>query len=123
VTAYWEQMSAAGTDGTDLTTTLTTEGDILYRDGSGLQRLAKGTAGQLLQINSGATAPEWTTFSGSPLLQRKFYYFTDEGQHSVSASWTNCIHPIGDGTLSITPTTAGNILQIDYNFFIGHKYK
>jgi len=63
-TAYWNIMSSAGTngtDGTDLTSTLTTQGDILYRDGSGLQRLAKGTAGQELRINSGATAPEWYT--------------------------------------------------------------
>jgi len=61
---YWEQMSSAGTDGsdgTDLSTTLTTQGDLLYRDGSGLQRLAKGTANQELRINSGATAPEWYT--------------------------------------------------------------
>jgi len=41
------------------TTPLTTQGDILYRDGSGDQRLAKGTAGQALIMNSGATAPEW----------------------------------------------------------------
>ena len=63
---YWELMSSAGTngtDGTDLSTTITTQGDILYRDGSGLQRLAKGTAGQVLQMNSGATAPEYGTVS------------------------------------------------------------
>ena len=61
---YWEIMAQTGTngtDGTDLSTTLTTQGDILYRDGSGLQRLAKGTANQELRINSGATAPEWHT--------------------------------------------------------------
>jgi hypothetical protein len=59
-------MSSAGTngtDGTDVGTTLTTQGDILYRDGSGLQRLAKGTAGQVLKMNSGATAPEYGTLS------------------------------------------------------------
>ena len=43
---------------------LTTQGDILYRDGSGDQRLAKGTAGQVLKINSGATAPGWAAASG-----------------------------------------------------------
>ena len=32
---------------------------MLYRDGSGLQRLAKGTATQILQMNSSANAPEW----------------------------------------------------------------
>jgi hypothetical protein len=56
---YWSVMSSAGTNGTDIGTTITTQGDLLYRDGSGLQRLAKGTAGQALKINSGATAPEW----------------------------------------------------------------
>ena len=69
VTANWDIMSSAGTngtngsDGTDVGTTLTTQGDILYRDGSGLQRLPKGTAGQVLQMNSGATAPEYGTVS------------------------------------------------------------
>jgi len=43
---------------------LTTQGDTLYRDGSGIQRLAKGTAGQVLKMNSGATAPEWGTDAG-----------------------------------------------------------
>ena len=69
-TAYWNIMSSAGTNGTngsngtDVGTVITTQGDILYRDGSGLQRLAKGTAGQVLQMNSGATAPEYATPSG-----------------------------------------------------------
>jgi len=58
---YWTKLAAKGTDGTDVGTTITTQGDILYRDGSGLQRLAKGTAAQTLKMNSGATAPEWTT--------------------------------------------------------------
>ena len=31
---YWNIMSSAGTNGTDLTSTLTTQGDIVYRDGS-----------------------------------------------------------------------------------------
>ena len=64
--SYWTKLAAKGTDGTDGTdvgTTITTQGDILYRDGSGLQRLAKGTAGQALKMNSGATAPEWGTIS------------------------------------------------------------
>ncbi len=59
--SYWTKLAAKGTDGTDVGTTITTQGDILFRDGSGLQRLAKGTAGQVLKVNSGATAPEWGT--------------------------------------------------------------
>ena len=61
---YWNIMSSAGTNGTngtDVGTVITTQGDMLYRDGSGLQRLSKGTAAQELRMNSGATAPEWHT--------------------------------------------------------------
>jgi hypothetical protein len=47
-----------GPAGTGLTT-LTTAGDMLYRDASGGQRLPIGTAGQILKVNSGGTAPEW----------------------------------------------------------------
>jgi len=68
-TAYWNIMSSAGTNGTngtngtDVGTVITTQGDILYRDGSGLQRLPKGTAGQVLKMNSSANAPEYGTLS------------------------------------------------------------
>ena len=60
-TTYFQPMATKGTDGTDVGTTLTTEGDMLYRDGSGLQRLAKGTANQTLQMNGSANAPTWVT--------------------------------------------------------------
>ena len=59
VGVHFQYSGTDGADGTDIGTTITTEGDILYRDGSGLARLAKGTARQGLQTNSGATAPEW----------------------------------------------------------------
>ena len=55
-TAYWNIMSSAGTNGTngtDVGTTITTQGDILYRDGSGLQRLAKPASDKILQNTSG----------------------------------------------------------------------
>ena len=62
-TAYWEQMSSAGTNGTDLTTTLTTQGDIVYRDGSGLARLGAGTSGQVLQTGGTGANPSWVDAS------------------------------------------------------------
>jgi hypothetical protein len=37
----------------------TTAGDTMYYNGTDVVRLAKGTAGQALVMNSGATAPEW----------------------------------------------------------------
>jgi hypothetical protein len=36
-------------------------GDIFYWNGTTLVRLAKGSAGQVLTMNGGATAPEWAT--------------------------------------------------------------
>jgi len=62
-------MSAAGTDGTngtngtDVGTTITTQGDILYRDGSGLQRLAAGTNGYVLTTGGSGANPSWTAVS------------------------------------------------------------
>jgi hypothetical protein len=56
-------MATKGTDGTDVGTTLTTQGDILYRDGSGLQRLAAGTANQVLQTGGAGANPSWGTVS------------------------------------------------------------
>ena len=67
-TTYFQPMATKGTDGTDVGTTLTTQGDLLYRDGSGLQRLPKGTASQQLAMNAGATAPEWVNASSDFVL-------------------------------------------------------
>ena len=64
-TAYWNIMSSAGTNGTngtDVGTTITTQGDILYRDGSGLQRLAKPASDMYLK-NTSAGAVSWSALS------------------------------------------------------------
>ena len=61
---YWNLMAQAGTNGTDLTSTLTTQGDILYRNASGLARLGAGTSGQVLQTGGSSANPSWATASG-----------------------------------------------------------
>jgi hypothetical protein len=49
-------------DATGMTNPMTTTGDVIYSSsGSTPARLGIGTAGQVLQVNSGATAPEWAT--------------------------------------------------------------
>jgi hypothetical protein len=80
VTAYWEQMSQAGTDGTDLTTTLTTQGDIVYRDASGLARLAAGTSGQVLKTGGSGANPSWGTLSSD---------FVKLGEHDFATTNAN----------------------------------
>jgi hypothetical protein len=50
------------TDATGMTNPMTTTGDTIYSSsGSTPARLGIGTAGQVLRVNSGATAPEWAT--------------------------------------------------------------
>jgi hypothetical protein len=74
-TSYFEQMSQKGsdgtngTDGTDLTTTLTTQGDTVVRGASGLERLAIGTAGQALKVNSSANGLEYGSAGKNMVLK------------------------------------------------------
>jgi hypothetical protein len=63
--------SAIRTLGSSIDTTVkalspgTTAGDLdYYTSGTAKARLGIGTAGQILQVNSGATAPEWATPGG-----------------------------------------------------------
>jgi hypothetical protein len=44
---------------------LTVQGDLLYRGASTAARLPIGTAGQVLKVNAGATAPEWGAAAAS----------------------------------------------------------
>ena len=55
VTAYWSKLAAKGGD----VTQLTTQGDIVYRDGSGVARLAAGTSGQFLKTQGAGANPVW----------------------------------------------------------------
>lgn len=50
---------ATATAGFDALAPTTTQGDIIYFDGSDNVRLPKGSATQVLTMNAGATAPEW----------------------------------------------------------------
>lgn len=47
--------------GTEIALGSDAAGDIMYYNGTDYVRLAKGTAGQVLEMNAGATAPEWDT--------------------------------------------------------------
>ena len=66
-TRGWQILPRYGTSGGGGgETVLTTQGDILYRGAAINARLPIGTAGQVLKVNSGATAPEWGTISTAP---------------------------------------------------------
>jgi len=65
---YWQVMAEGG----DVATTLTTQGDILYRDGSGLQRLGAGTSGQALLTGGTGANPSWGDTGGGLQSQQVF---------------------------------------------------
>jgi hypothetical protein len=84
---YWNVLAQAGTNGTDLTSTLTTQGDIVYRDGSGLARLGAGTSGQFLKTQGTGANPVWGTVV-SKLLQAQHYEYTTRDSVSETSSDT-----------------------------------
>ena len=75
-------------------------GDIIYGNGTdSWTRLAKGTAGQVLKMNSGATAPEWGTDAETP-----------EGtavKSTGESGGTKFLREDGDGTSSWQAVPAG----------------
>ena len=109
-TAYWNIMSSAGTNGTngtDISTTLTAQGDMLYRDGSGLQKLAKGTAGKVLKMNSSANAPEWGTAGAYSIAQVLRGAFTAETHTGTANTAYNFGTP-----LQVTPNASTDLIEI-----------
>lgn len=84
------------------------DGDIYYRASNVLTRLPKGTAGQVLTMNAGATAPEWATPSsgGSPA--------GSDGDYQVksgSGFASGVIVQGANGRPVITPTAATTGVQ------------
>jgi hypothetical protein len=103
--SYWTKLAAKGADGsngTDLTSTLTTQGDIVYRDGSGLQRLAAGTSGQVLQTGGSGANPSWANASSGKILA---YYFDSDYTNRTTTSTSYDLH---GSTISIQLTPASS---------------
>ena len=96
---YFEQMSSAGTDGTDLTTTLTTQGDLVYRDGSGLQRLGAGTAGQVLQTGGTGANPTWVDTSGG-ITEADMWRLTADQSTGTNAIISSNLERVDDLTFA-----------------------
>ena len=120
-TNFWDQMSSAGTDGTDLTTTLTTQGDIVYRDASGLARLGAGTSGQALLTGGAGANPSWGNAGGILQYQETVYTTANKvngtnGQLNVDAPST-----LGDGTFGVTIQNASSTLRVLWKIHVGHN--
>lgn len=108
--------AATAQAGFDALSPTTTEGDIIFRNATVNTRLAKGTAGQVLTMNAGATAPEWQTPTAAPTnFADNVFYVSDNGDSSkrvafqVSGVTTSTTRTLtvqdADGTIYITGGT------------------
>jgi hypothetical protein len=91
----------------------TTLGDIEYRSATANTntRLPLGTAGQVLTVNGGATAPVWAAApSGGKLLQ-VLSVTKDDTFSSTSTSFTD----VTGLSISITPSSATSKILVLYN--------
>ena len=66
--------------------TVTTAGDIIYRNATVPTRLGIGTAGQVLKVNAGATAPEWGAAGNSALTLLSTTSFSGVSSVSLPAN-------------------------------------
>ena len=115
--SYWTKLAAKGadgSDGTDVGTTLTTQGDILYRDGSGLQRLAAGTSGQVLQTGGAGANPSWTAVSGGAFGQMVFNTDTTSYSNSHQSNYVRATN----SNVVITPSSASKSILVMFNLSI-----
>ena len=89
VTTFYDGAAWVNVDTTGMTNPMTTTADIIYSSsGSTPARLGIGTVGQVLQVNSGATAPEWATpASGSSGPAFRAFRQTTS-QSILAATWT-----------------------------------
>jgi hypothetical protein len=96
---------------------ITTAGDLLYGTAADtVARLGIGTAGQVLKVNSGATAPEWgaAPAGGGKVLQ------VVEGTNAVESSTTSSTYADTGLSVSITPSSATSKVLIIVTQTLGY---
>jgi len=107
--SYWTKLAAKGTDGTngtDVGTTITTQGDLLYRDGSGLQRLGAGTAGQVLQTGGSGANPSWGSAGGIKQVIQTV---------KTASQVINSTSDVDIMSVAITPSSASSKILVSWN--------
>lgn len=104
-------------------TLLTTAGDIMYASSaSNPARLGIGTAGQVLQVNSGATAPEWAApnSSGMTLLSTTTLTGASTTIGSIPSGYRN-LHLVVENFKPATDKVK-LLLRINGNSGVVYKY-
>lgn len=100
----------------------TTAGDIIYFTGSSTPtRLAKGTAGQVLTMNSGATAPEWQTPSNGNVTEIAWCTY-NYSTHTMDMTPAEIYTAYTSGKCVICKTQDGSVLSLNACSYISNEY-
>lgn len=99
-----------------------TGGDTLYyASGTTLSKLAKGTAYQIKMMNSGATAPAWTSTLGATGTRLTLIYATDIETTNTptigGTALTAIMLPLAGGTMTgqlVTPSSGSHAANLGY---------
>jgi hypothetical protein len=106
-----------------MTNPMTTTGDTIYSSsGSTPARLGIGTAGQVLQVNSGATAPEWATPAsggGMTLLETLTMTGSSVTSSTIPGTYTNLFI---NGVGLYSGAAGGNTMERRFNGDTGANY-
>jgi LysM repeat protein len=87
---------------------VTTAGDLLYATAADtVTRLGIGTAGQVLKVNSGATAPEWGAAGSSGKVLQVVSATNSSAQTTTSTDWADT-----NLSASITPSATNSKILI-----------
>jgi len=118
-TTYWSQLSSAGTNGTngtDLTSTLTTQGDIVYRDASGLARLGAGTSGQVLTTQGSGANPSWSTVSSDKVRLATATLSSSVSEINITTGFSDTykLYELYWSNVTFSGTSVHPILQLGY---------
>ena len=112
VTAGTFKDKAGGTFAPNPTTT---RGDLIIRGVSVNERLAIGSAGQTLKVNSGANGLEY----GSAGIIERVYHWVDDTQVAPPSTTSGTSTGSNVFTYTITAKTANPIYRLDWSFFWG----
>ena len=109
--AYWNKMA----QGSDLgSISGLANGDIIYYDGSDFQRLAMGTAAQVLRVNAGASALEYATPTPN-VLQTKMHI--DRASRSTANNNYYYFGATTENDINITPLYQNSIIRVSTTIF------
>ena len=127
-TTYYTGSAWTNLDTTGMVNPMTTTGDTIYSSsGSTPARLGIGTAGQVLTVNSGATAPEWATPAGGggmTLLSTTNLSGASISLTSISQSYKELVIYLKDfysSSATNVPISVNNGTNVASRLFLGGR--